>query len=206
MSTVSFTSDELREMYFDYIYTLSGLNRQDAKPNLSKRKFAEKLHSIPFKKYDAGDDSRAADGSALRYQFSMTMRDAYFSELDFEEFKAAMCDACDFPCSTFEMMVGLADKMENIMADPDYPDRHVQWVSKMLTSLGLTGYRQEVIDATPDWEKTVEDVIEKAYNREYKPDGDGGFFHIVGLTQEEVPDMRELPLWEQAMAYLNKLT
>lgn len=207
MSVKSFTEEELKDAYFGYLYALSGLDNQDKKPQLSKETFCRKLHSIPFRRRpnNSDDDSRAADGTCLRYQFAMTMRDAYFSELDFEEFQATLNDALDFPCTTFEMMVGLADKIENIMSDPDYPDRHVQWMSKMISSLGITGYRQEIIDKTPDWEKNIETAIDKAYNNEYSPNGDGGFFYIVGVG-ESVPDMRELSLWEQAMAYLNMLT
>lgn len=206
MAVRSFDADDLREMYFDYIYSLSGLDKHDNNPKLSKRAFAKKLHQIPFKKYDEGDDSRAADGTGLRYQFAMSMRDAYFSELDYDEFKTNFSEACDFPCTTLEMMVGLSDKMEAIMADPDYPDRHVQWISKMISSLGITGYRQEIIDVTPDWEKNIEEAIDRLYKRTYEANGDGGLFYIIGISGEDIPDMRQLSIWDQAMAYLNKLT
>lgn len=199
----SFEVEEIEENYFDYIYELSGMGVNDKKEDLSKREFGRYLYELPFTFVNAKDDSRAADGTALRYSFAMTFRDAYFSEIDFDEFKATVKEALGGPCSILEMMVALACKLEGITADPDYPDRTCMWFNKMICSLGLTGYQHKYIVEHPEWKETVKNIIEKANKNEYEPSGKGGYFHIVSDGTFEVEDMRTISIWDQAMKYLN---
>lgn len=201
-----YEEDNIKEAYFDYIYTISGLGVNDKNESLSKREFGNLLNEIQFTFVNPKDDSRAADGTALRYSFAMTMRDAYFSEIDFDEYKECVKKALNGPCSVLEMMVALAQKIENIAADPDYPDRTSMWINKMICSLGITGYQHSYIQKHPEWKETVRGVVEKANNREYEPNGKGGYFHIIPNTEEEKNvDVRELTIWNQAMMYLNTI-
>ena len=131
MAAKSFTPDELEEMYFNYLYTLSGLGINDLIKDYSKEDFGRLLHEIEFKKFDEHDDSRADDGMGYRYLFATTMRDAYFSQLDYEEFMDNLQEALKGKnCSMLEMMVSLADKMENIMSV-----NHIETLSKFGTKL-----------------------------------------------------------------------
>lgn len=207
MSVKSFDSEEIIELYFNYLYALSGLDIYDKDNEISKRSFAKKLFEVPFVKHDQGDDSCSANGMGLRYTFMLSFRDAYFSELDFEEFKGE-CEKAFKPknCCMLEVMVSLADKMENIMADPNYPDRTYQWFNKMIVSLGLSGYTEKYIREHKDWETVIESACSRVCNREYEPNGKGGLFYIASPIPEDVPDMRNMGLWEQAMVYLNKVT
>lgn len=204
----SFDSEELIEGYFDYLYTRSGLDINDECKELSKRRFARKLFDTPFENYNKDmDESRSVDGMGLRYVFECSMRDGYFSELDFDEFKQNLEAAFkDKGCSIFELMLGVAERMENIMSDPAYPDRTYQWINKMIVSLGLGGIDERYIKANPDWEKKVEEACKNFCERKYDANGKGGLFFIASPKPEEIPDMRTLPIWKQMMVYCNKIT
>lgn len=207
MASKSFTPDELKEMYFNWLYTLSGLGINDVIKDYSKEEFGRLLHDIEFKKFDEHDDSRADDGMGYRYLFATTMRDAYFSQLDYEEFMANLQEALKGKnCSMLEMMVSLADKMENIMSDPKYPNRRYQWVNKMVVSMGLQGYTAKAIKENPNWKKEVKDACERVCTRTYEPSGKGGLFYVVSVVPDDVPDMRTISLYQQMLVYANKVT
>lgn len=200
-----YDDEKILEAYFDYIYSISGLNVNDAKPNLSKRSFALKLHSIDFIPYDDGDKSRSIDGLRYRDDFLYTLREAFISEIEYEEYKKYIKDLfADKPCSFFEFLLGIAGKIENIMSDPLYPDRHSQWMSKMIVSLGIGGFTQMWIDKNPDWEHTIETAIDNFHHRNYEANGKGGLFHITTPLPEGT-DMRTMPVWNQAMFYTCKI-
>lgn len=207
MSIKSFDADEIQNLYFEYLYCLCGLDIYDKDYELSKRKFAKKLYDVEFVQHEDSDENYSVNGMALRYTFMMSFRDAYFSELDFEEFKGE-CEKAfkNKNCSMLEVMVSLADKMEDIMSDPVYPDRKYQWFNKMIVSLGLSGYTEKYLKDHPDWEKTVEDACKRLFERKYESNGKGGLFYIISPDPADVPDMRTMTLWQQACAYLNKVT
>ena len=201
------TSEEIYEAYFSYIYEcISGLNVNDKDPLLSKRSFAKKLFELDYKPAEC-DESRSVDGCGLRYMFEMSMRDSYYSEKDFDDFKDRVVNVFkDKPCSMLEMMVALSDKMEDIMSDDAYPDRHYMWINKMIVSLGIGGYSQRYINEHPEWEKEIETAINTFNKREYSDNGKGGLFFISPPKPETVPKMNELPLWDQALIYMNKIS
>lgn len=101
------------------------------------------------------------------------------------------------PVSILEVIVALAKRCEEqIMCDPDYGDRTVQWINHMIASLELNGQFDDIYD-----EEYVDDVIDRFLSHEYSPDGHGSLFWVPNCSV----DMREKELWVQQSYFLNSI-
>lgn len=100
------------------------------------------------------------------------------------------------PCMVLEMMVALADRIENgIMGEEEYGDRTHTWFWYMVNSLGLSGYTDDAFD-----EEIVDEIIQCWLNREFCQDGLGSLFYICGAER----DYRRVEIWYQMHAFLNQ--
>ena len=82
------------------------------------------------------------------------------------------------------------------MDDPRYGDRTAQWFWGMITNLGLSPMKDRKFD-----ERFVDDVVDRFLDREYRPDGKGGLFHIKDCDG----DLRDLEIWRQLLWYLDTI-
>lgn len=146
-----------------------------------------KLYSTPFEWFIPFDENRAGDGINLRYRFGR--------EVGIPD--PVICTELDNrPCSVLEMMIALGLRIdEQIMGDS--ANNASQWISDMLTNLGLSQYTNEFYD-----EPKVERIIDAFLNRKYTRTGKGGLFEIPDLPYDR--DMRTVEIWCQMCWYLNE--
>lgn len=152
--------------YFNYIvdYVYPKNSRR------SYKKLLEHLYRRDFIWTIYLDKNRAADGLGLRARFGIE------NELD-------------RPCSVLEMMVALADRMENhILFDPTTGDRTGFWFWNMISSMGLSSMHDENYN-----EAEVNHRIDIMINREYSYNGEGGLFTV----ENPDGDMRQTEIWYQ---------
>ena len=110
------------------------------------------------------DANRAADGIELRGRFAEETGHDY----------RAIREYITSECSVLEMMVGLADRMENgILGDFRLGNRTGLWFWTMVDNLGLLDFDRSRYD---EW--AVEDIIDRFLDRQYEPDGTGSLFKI----------------------------
>lgn len=128
------------------------------------------------------DGNRASDGEDLRYRF------AYENGLDWRMVSSELDVS---PCSVLEMMIALAIRCEDIMANSAYGDRTAKWFWDMVESLGLLYYDDDNYD-----KYDVERRIQIFLTGYYAPNGRGGLFTINGIG-----DIRGVEIWSQMLWY-----
>lgn len=152
-------------------------------------KLLELLHEIEFFWSVNYDENRAKDGIDLRYRFYTEHGVPYSDYIS------------EYPCSVFEMLVGLAIAIENfIMYDPMYGDRTPEWFWLMVNNLGIAfsdrdfnGTRKRSNAMRVDIRRRVDNMM----THNYDPHGNGSLFPV----RETDEDMRRIELWDQANIY-----
>lgn len=174
--------NRIKDQYFTWIYDMvCGDHRYKG---LSYKKLLRYLYQVPFTYTMRLDENRAVDGVDLRYQFGY--RCGYPNQVI-----SRYLD--DRSCSTLEMIVALAFKIEESIVDDDTTG---QWFWNMIVSLGLNHMSDRNFN-----EQYVRKVIDIFLNRSYDYNGAGGLF-----TLEHPPcDLRDEEIWNQAMWYLNEI-
>lgn len=101
------------------------------------------------------------------------------------------------PCSLLEMLIGLAERMDEIMYDPDSGDGVSRWFWEMIENLGLDEMSDDHYNT-----KIVENHLRMLLERTYDSDGMGSLFPL------EYPDynidQRDVEIWYQMQNYLNE--
>lgn len=181
------TVDELKHLYFEWMYRLVCDDRYTQDPRSSHRTLLKFLHEQEFI-FDAkpgNDDQRALDGIDLRY---------YFAEVEHHDPRMVAKALDVLPCSMLEMMIALAIRCEDMMEDRDYGNRTGQWFWEMLESLGLA----KMTDSCFDEEEAL-DILDRFYRNDYDRDGRGGLFTVKNCPY----DMREQEITWQMYEFLN---
>lgn len=168
------------EEYYEYLVGFVGKSLGP----FSMERLLRHLYSTEFKYLDEFDKNRFDDGIHMRYRFIFDM------ERSGEHYDKKT------PANMLEVMVGLAVKIEAIMAETMFGDRTHSWFWSMCSSLGLNGQYDEFFDA--DY---VDDILARFNRKEYDPDGHGGLFWIRNYEG----DMRELEIWTQADRWLSNI-
>lgn len=176
--------NKINAEYFEWLVNLVSEQRF-AKPvyqNLLMR-----LHNTEFRYSLRRDRDRAEDGEDLRYRFAL------FHDYDIP---ATLADL-DGPCTILEMMVALAIRCEEQIADDTrYGDRTAQWFWNMIVNLGLGPMTDSMYD-----EEYVGVTLQRFLSRKYEPDGRGGLFRLRNCEE----DLRRVEIWRQALWYLNTI-
>lgn len=136
------------------------------------------LHSIDFRYSIPNDINRIADG--------MKLRDWYISENGKEDFSS-------WPCSVFEVLIGLARRIsEDVIGDED---GHLlrKWFWEMLHNLGVLNYAGRRYDRG-----RICTLIEVWISRSFEPDGGGSPFPLKAPEE----DQRRVEIWTQICSYL----
>ena len=159
---------ELVEEY--YIWLVSSVGYDESCDDLLRLLFhTEFTWVIPM------DSNRAAEGR--------NMRSIFCNE---NSIVGEIWD--DQPCSVLEMLVALANYIENnLIGDPDLC---IFW--RMLDNLNLLHYRSRT--------KWIQ-IIDRWLNREFDSDGMGSIFPIYNAVQ----DYREIDIWGQCMDWLYQI-
>lgn len=176
--------NEVRQLYFDWMYKLVSDNRYTH--GRTYRKLMMLLHGITFDYTNPMDVNRFDDGIDLRYRFGYEndiCREEVKKELDWQ------------PCSVLEMMIALAIRCEEyIMDNPAFGNRTGKWFFDMITNLGLIHEDDSRIDIG-----FAKQRIERFLDRDYCSNGEGGLFVVRNTGR----DLRTIDIWYQAMWYLN---
>lgn len=144
----------------------------------------ELLYSIPFYSVIEMDANRAEDGIALRYRFG------YENDISRDEIN----DEFVQPCSVLEVMIALCVRCAERIIDEDVPDCINSLFCEMLTSLGVSGHTDEMIDI-----REVQSIVKDFLDRDYCRNGKGGLF-TVNCTE----DLRTMEIWYQMCMYINE--
>lgn len=167
--------DRQEQGYFEYL--VGYITNQNTRYTYSK--LLRYLYDKTFIWTIHLDKNRAADGLSIRAR--------YFDD-----------DILRKPCSILEMMIGLADRMENhILWDPTKGDRTSQWFWTMISSMGLSKYRDDAYD-----EMAVDDIVTGMLMRDYDEYGHGALFTV----NDPPEDMRTTEIWYQMYWWCNEKT
>lgn len=148
---------------------------------------AKDLHEMEFLANVPHDENRAEDGIALRFEF-------------FELYPEFEGEALDGPCSMLEMLVALARRMNFILMDSDRPkELSARYFWVMIENAGLLPFSDEKYVALGGYYR-VEEILWKINDRNYDPDGQGGYFPLRNPAE----DQRTVELWYQMHAYINE--
>lgn len=150
-------------------------------PELTYWKLLKYLFTEEFTWSVPNDDNRLEDGKALRLEF-----------VDTGMYQNVPDDWFELPCSVLELMVGLARRLE-FEAD----GKAHYWFWRMMENIRLNKY----CDSWRLQKKTIEHIISRVMLREYKADGQGGFFPLKYPEK----DQRQVELWYQLSAYVLEL-
>lgn len=146
------------------------------------RKLLWHLYSTPYQ-WDHRielDADRAEDGKSLRL--------SYFNDMGLRS------ELSGKQCSVLEMLISVSVGMESIMGDPEnyHPAR---WFWEIIDNLGLTSQDEYCFD-----KEYVGNVLTIFMSRSYDKNGLGGAFPLYYSSV----DQRQVPIWEQACAYLTE--
>lgn len=176
-------NSEEKRQYFNWVSSLCFPNEfeQSEYSNLLSL-----LFDIKYEPTMEMDKNRYTDGIYLRYIWADD-NGIHYDSVD-NSFK-------NMDCSFLEMMIRLAMRMEEILADPKQEDRTNVWFYNMLISLGLNSQTNSNFDV-----EYILNVISRFNDREFEPNGRGGLFTINDLNK----DMRKCEIWYQMMYYINE--
>lgn len=179
-------NNQNQKLNFEYLEWLKSFVTQGEYGRHKYNHFFELLHEMEFVYCLPMDENRELDGIDLRSRF-----------LYEHNYKEENMKYLENPCSVLEMMIALTLRCEEELAwDPyEHGDRTGVWFWKMVTNIGLSGR----IDDEDFDSAFVERKISKCLERDYQPNGRGGFF-IVHKAQR---DMRDVDIWTQANWYLD---
>ena len=136
------------------------------------------LHDKKFISMVQNDDNRAFEGINLRERFC-------------EEFES------NDDASLLEVMIGLALRCENIMADRRDSKELRHWFWILLSNCGLDRFTDEHFHDRFEG-LTVHNIIDRIINRTYGRNGVGGLFPLKCSKKNQ----RKVELWYQMNDYL----
>ena len=187
------STDEIKAEYFRWLCGLVGI----ATPGHNYWSLAVQMHAKEFIWTVPNDDNRDEDGKKLRSEF-----------LDDTDFRCPSCNlgirygchAClDGPCSILEMLIALAFRMEYILSDPSKGDVTSDYFWEFVKNLGLERFTDEDYSDRLGL-TTVNRILDKLVERDYKANGEGGIFPLKRVTK----DHRKVEIWYQMMAYITE--
>jgi hypothetical protein len=161
-----------------YIHWLENqLTSEGDRPDRSYYELVHVMFNIEFTWTVPMDDNRVADGMEIRYEF------AELHGLDRQE-------ALDLgPPSFIEVLLGLSRRLA-FVAGGSAP----RWAWELLVNLDLERMWDHLSRSKA---RQAETILETVINRDYRPDGVGGFFPLAWPTR----DQREVELWYQLNAF-----
>jgi hypothetical protein len=174
--------EEVRDEYFENLCELVGIGGPTHRSFL----FAKTLFEKEFYWSVPNDDNRAEDGKELRKLYCG------------REYTSFVARALEGPCSVLEMLIALAERIEDMLATQRGPNRTKKWFWEMIHNLGL---REIFDDDSPELIYTKRRDNQRALDiflrREYLPNGKGGLFPHTSLGT----DARKVEIWYQMQSY-----
>lgn len=144
---------------------------------------AKILFDTPFEFSLAMDGNREMDALDLRAQYQG--EDRFFEE-----------------ATVLEVLIALAQRIENLLDELDGEDRSVMYFWEMMDNLGLTRYSDNLFRMHPkarsNYIHQIVTRLERWMNRDIDYDGHGGLFPLRNPKR----DQRDVDIWYQASAYM----
>lgn len=153
---------------------------------------ANALHHKEFTQFVPNDENRAADGIELRKDYA---REETETELE----ERAILDILSGPCTVFEMLIALAERISFILSETRDSDTTAERFWEMIDNIDLGGMSDDFYFENGGSEK-VRQVLERVLNRTYDRRGRGGLFPL----RRPKEDQRRVELWYQMSAYLEE--
>ncbi len=135
------------------------------------------LHSQPYRWQFILDENRAAGGLNLRNKY------AYEAGVNIEDVGAG-------PCSVLEMLIGLADRMTEILTAEIF-----DWFWDLMRNLGLDKFNDSNFD-----ERGVSYILNVWLDRTYDSKGNGSIFPLRNYSG----DCRNLDIWGQMNIWISE--
>lgn len=176
------TLAQLKESYLKYLYGIIFRHPSEANYWL----LVNCLFKIPFYWSVPNDDNRAEDGKVFRNDFSLAWFNTFYIWWEEE-------------CTVLEMLVGLANRMEDVLENPMKPERLGDWFILLISNLGFKTFTDE--NWSSDKECLIHERIDILLKRQYDPSGAGGLFP---LEERRVKDQRKVEIWYQMMSYIDE--
>jgi hypothetical protein len=165
------------EQYFDWLCRLLLIGKENRYGRLLDR-----LHGRPFESFVPNDDNREFEGRNLRYTFRNEMSIDFILPGFFEE-----------NASVLEVMVGLAIRCCETLADDDNNMRIDQWFWLLISNCGLIRFTDDRFSSLD-----VDEIVDRVVYRRYERNGVGGLFPLKRARR----DLRKVELWYQMSYYL----
>ena len=183
------------DSYFHWLQKVSGLSGP----------LSSMLADTEFVSVDGIDDvlmEKAKEETRRKYAEQIAEED----NLDDKETET-MFKSIRGNCCLFEVMVCLADSVNEMFEDLDAYDGCEHFFNIMLKNAGLDRYDEEDWDMHTDrvreyWQKHIGMILE----REYGFYGIGGFFPLESREGFEVTDRRQISLWQQMNDWVDQHT
>jgi len=172
-----------RDLLNEYFHWLCDLIEVNA-PDKSYWFLANDLHRREFFWLISNDDNRANDGRNLRDLFA-------------DDEKYDDIEPINGPCTVLEMLIGLAMRMDGIMADLDNTNRTSKWFWEIITNVGLDKFNDDVYFEL-NGEININTAIDIILERTYRRNGKGGLFPLKFNKK----DQRKVEIWYQMSEYL----
>lgn len=160
--------------YFDWLCDIVEINQE----NRSYIYLAHALHDKYFYWSVPNDDNRISD--------AMLLRDEYFNGR-----------IPNNPCSVFELLIGIAVRIEEMMCEPEKGDRTAEWFWMMMSNLNIDFYNDETYLILMG-EQNIDAIVTKLLDRTYTRNGRGGLFPLTKAKK----DQRKVEIWYQMCTYL----
>lgn len=166
--------------YFQWLCELVRADGEDSYILLCKR-----LHETPFIPKVDRDENRAMDGMQLRERYES--RNGCFRYLE----KLG-------PCSIFEMMIALAERMDYELSSCDDDEVKLDiYFWEMIRNLELDGFTDEKYCAYTD-DYFIGECLNRFVHRSYMRNGKYGLFPL----RCPKGDQRQVEIWLQMNAYI----
>lgn len=169
--------DQLDKEYFAYLKSLV----EDDDVNKTYDRLLDHLFRVKYIHIVKGDENRASDGVDIRRRFMFQSRLPRYLFTD---------EWFNIECSMLEMLVALAQKFA---FQVDQSVREAFW--HMIRNTALI--HNDDIDYEED---VVDDALERILFRQYRANGEGGFFPLTQINR----DQRNVELLYQLYTYVNQ--
>lgn len=136
------------------------------------------------------DDNRAADGKYLRIEFQDEIGDgSYFKNID-------------APCTVLEMMIGVAERMDDVLYDSECGPRIDVWFWEIIENLGLSKSTDLEISEHGDFgNQYIDSAITQLLERTFGRNGVGSMFPIYKNVSK---NQRTSEIWDEMNDYITE--
>lgn len=177
---------QIKQDYFEWLCEMVHCDG----PSQSYNILLKTLHGIPFFVKNQRDLNRIDDGYRLRIDYD-----------NFNNHTGRNLESLyQMKTSVLEVLIGLANRMEDIMFDAEKGDQTIIWFWEMIDNLGLGDFTDSAFGERRWYTLQVEEIIEKWMDRRFRRNGKGSPFPL----ETSKNDQRKIELIYQMNYYLDE--